>query len=51
MGNGIKVGIEEKVEPKQAVLLGFQHVLAMFGTTVTVPLVVGTTILLSQLLR
>ncbi|MDK2853707.1 uracil-xanthine permease family protein [Thermococcus sp. PK] len=48
MGNGIKIGIEEKVEPKQAVLLGFQHVLAMFGATVTVPLVVGTAIGLEQ---
>ncbi len=51
MANGIKVGIEEKVEPKQAVLLGFQHVLAMFGAMVTVPLVVGMAILLDQLLR
>lgn len=48
MANGIKVGIEEKVESKQAVLLGFQHVLAMFGATVTVPLVVGTAIGLEQ---
>ncbi|USS40354.1 uracil-xanthine permease family protein [Thermococcus aggregans] len=48
MANGIKVGIEEKVESKRAVLLGFQHVLAMFGATVTVPLVVGTAIGLEQ---
>lgn len=47
MGDGIRVGIEEKVETKGAVLLGFQHVLAMFGATVTVPLVVGTAIGLS----
>jgi len=48
MANGIKIGIEEKVETKRAVLLGFQHVLAMFGATVTVPLVVGTAIGLEQ---
>jgi len=48
MANGIKVGIEEKVESKRAVLLGFQHVLAMFGATVTVPLVVGAAIGLEQ---
>jgi len=44
MGDGIRVGIEEKVEIRRAILLGFQHVLAMFGATVTVPLVVGTAI-------
>ncbi|RLF77936.1 uracil-xanthine permease [Thermococci archaeon] len=44
MSNGMRVGIEEKVEIKKAVLLGLQHVLAMFGATVTVPLVVGTAI-------
>ncbi|ACS90293.1 MAG TPA: uracil-xanthine permease [Thermococcaceae archaeon] len=44
MANGIKIGIEEKVESKKVILLGFQHVLAMFGATVTVPLVVGTAI-------
>ncbi|AHF81137.1 uracil/xanthine permease [Thermococcus paralvinellae] len=47
MGDGMRVGIKEKVETKRAVLLGFQHVLAMFGATVTVPLVVGTAIGLS----
>lgn len=44
MSDGIRVGIEEKVEYKKAVLLGLQHVLAMFGATVTVPLVVGTAV-------
>ena len=44
MGDGIRGGIEEKVEIRRAILLGFQHVLAMFGATVTVPLVVGTAI-------
>ncbi|AGK60178.1 uracil-xanthine permease [Archaeoglobus sulfaticallidus PM70-1] len=44
MDDGMSVGIDEKVEPKKAVLLGLQHVLAMFGATVTVPLVVGTAI-------
>ncbi len=37
----LKVGIEEKVEPAKALVFGLQHVLAMFGATVTVPLVVG----------
>lgn len=44
MSDGIRFGIEDKVEYKKAVLLGLQHVLAMFGATVTVPLVVGTAI-------
>ncbi|AAL81364.1 uracil permease [Pyrococcus furiosus DSM 3638] len=47
MGPDIKVKIDEKVEPKRAILFGLQHVLAMFGATVTVPLVVGTTVGLS----
>ncbi|ASI98542.1 uracil-xanthine permease family protein [Thermococcus celer] len=37
----LKVGIEERVEPVKALVFGLQHVLAMFGATVTVPLVVG----------
>jgi xanthine/uracil permease len=37
----LKVGIDEKVEPAKAFVFGLQHVLAMFGATVTVPLVVG----------
>ncbi|AMM54868.1 uracil-xanthine permease family protein [Pyrococcus kukulkanii] len=45
---GVRVKIDEKVEPKKAVLLGLQHVLAMFGATVTVPLVVGTAVGLSK---
>ena len=43
----LKVGIEEKVEPAKALVFGLQHVLAMFGATVTVPLVVGGAIGLS----
>ncbi|NJE06223.1 uracil-xanthine permease [Thermococcus sp. M36] len=43
----LKVGIEEKVEPVKALVFGLQHVLAMFGATVTVPLVVGGAIGLS----
>jgi len=37
----LKVGIEERVEPLKALVFGLQHVLAMFGATVTVPLVIG----------
>ncbi|AFK22803.1 uracil-xanthine permease family protein [Pyrococcus sp. ST04] len=48
MGPGVRVKIDEKVEPKKAVLFGLQHVLAMFGATVTVPLVVGTAVGLSK---
>ncbi|GAB6102127.1 solute carrier family 23 protein [Thermococcus atlanticus] len=40
-GQVIKVGIEDRVEPSKALIFGLQHVLAMFGATVTVPLVVG----------
>ena len=43
----LKIGIEEKVEPAKALVFGLQHVLAMFGATVTVPLVVGGAIGLS----
>ncbi|AMQ19264.1 uracil-xanthine permease family protein [Thermococcus peptonophilus] len=43
----LKVGIEEKVEPAKAFVFGLQHVLAMFGATVTVPLVVGGAVGLS----
>ncbi|WP_297092234.1 uracil-xanthine permease family protein [Thermococcus sp.] len=43
----LKIGIEEKVEPAKALVFGIQHVLAMFGATVTVPLVVGGAIGLS----
>ena len=43
----LKVGIEDKVEPSKALVFGLQHVLAMFGATVTVPLVVGGAIGLS----
>ena len=43
----LKVGIEEKVEPAKALVFGLQHVLAMFGATVTVPLVVGGAVGLS----
>jgi len=42
MGDSVlEVGIDEKVEPFRALVFGLQHVLAMFGATVTVPLVVG----------
>ncbi len=44
----IRVGIDEKVPPARAFVLGFQHVLAMFGATITVPLVVGNAIGLRQ---
>ncbi len=44
----IRVGIDESVPPARAVVLGFQHVLAMFGATITVPLVVGNAIGLEQ---
>ncbi|WP_048058216.1 uracil-xanthine permease family protein [Pyrococcus yayanosii] len=47
MGNGMKVRIDEKVEPSKALVFGLQHVLAMFGATVTVPLVVGSAVGLS----
>ncbi|NJE10082.1 uracil-xanthine permease family protein [Thermococcus sp. MAR1] len=40
-GPVLKVGIEDKVGPSKALVFGLQHVLAMFGATVTVPLVVG----------
>ncbi|NJD99305.1 uracil-xanthine permease [Thermococcus sp. LS1] len=43
----LKIGIEDKVEPSKALVFGLQHVLAMFGATVTVPLVVGGAIGLS----
>lgn len=43
----LKVGIEDKVEPPKALVFGLQHVLAMFGATVTVPLVVGGAVNLS----
>ncbi len=43
----LKVGIEDRVEPSKALVFGLQHVLAMFGATVTVPLVVGGAIGLS----
>lgn len=43
----LKVGIEDKVEPSKALVFGLQHVLAMFGATVTVPLVVGGAVNLS----
>ncbi|MDI3474509.1 MAG: hypothetical protein PWQ79_1529 [Thermococcaceae archaeon] len=43
----LKVGIEDRVEPARAVVFGLQHVLAMFGATVTVPLVVGGAVGLS----
>ncbi|MCD6373554.1 MAG: purine/pyrimidine permease [Thermococcus sp.] len=43
----LKVGIEDKVEPSKALVFGLQHVLAMFGATITVPLVVGSTVGLS----
>ncbi|MBE8540282.1 solute carrier family 23 protein [Geoglobus acetivorans] len=46
--NGVRVGIDEKVPLDRAVVLGFQHVLAMFGATITVPLVVGNAIGLEQ---
>ncbi|ASJ12249.1 uracil-xanthine permease family protein [Thermococcus thioreducens] len=46
-GPVLKVGIEERVEPSKALVFGLQHVLAMFGATVTVPLVVGSAIGLS----
>ncbi len=46
--NGVRVGVEEKLPYSRAVVLGFQHVLAMFGATITVPLVVGNAIGLSQ---
>ncbi|WP_048150371.1 uracil-xanthine permease family protein [Palaeococcus ferrophilus] len=48
MGNGMKVGIDDKIEPKKAIAFGLQHVLAMFGATVTVPLVVGSAVGLSR---
>ncbi|CAB49703.1 uracil-xanthine permease family protein [Pyrococcus abyssi] len=48
MGPGVLVKVDEKVEPRKAILLGLQHVLAMFGATVTVPLVVGTAVGLSK---
>ncbi len=44
----IRVCIDESVPPARAVVLGFQHVLAMFGATITVPLVVGNAIGLEQ---
>lgn len=47
MESGIKVGIDEKIETKKAFVFGLQHVLAMFGATVTVPLVVGSAVGLS----
>lgn len=37
----LKFGIDDRVEPLKALVFGLQHVLAMFGATVTVPLVVG----------
>ncbi|NJE42308.1 uracil-xanthine permease family protein [Thermococcus sp. GR6] len=43
----LKIGIEDRVEPSKALVFGLQHVLAMFGATVTVPLVVGGAIGLS----
>ncbi|AIU70352.1 uracil permease [Thermococcus eurythermalis] len=43
----LKVGIEDKVEPSKALVFGLQHVLAMFGATVTVPLAVGGAVNLS----
>ncbi|NJE75748.1 uracil-xanthine permease family protein [Thermococcus sp. ES12] len=43
----MKIGIEDKVEPSKALVFGLQHVLAMFGATVTVPLVVGGAVGLS----
>ncbi|AEH24666.1 uracil/xanthine permease [Pyrococcus yayanosii CH1] len=43
----MKVRIDEKVEPSKALVFGLQHVLAMFGATVTVPLVVGSAVGLS----
>lgn len=43
----LKVGIEDRVEPSRALVFGLQHVLAMFGATVTVPLVVGGAVGLS----
>lgn len=43
----LKVGVEDKVEPSKALVFGLQHVLAMFGATVTVPLVVGGAVNLS----
>ena len=46
--DGVRVGIDEKVPPARAFVLGFQHVLAMFGATITVPLVVGNAIGLEQ---
>ena len=46
-GPVLKVGIEDKVEPSKALVFGLQHVLAMFGATVTVPLVVGGAVGLS----
>ncbi len=46
--DGVRVGIDERVPPARAFVLGFQHVLAMFGATITVPLVVGNAIGLEQ---
>ncbi len=46
--DGVRVGIDDKVSPSRAFVLGFQHVLAMFGATITVPLVVGNAIGLEQ---
>ena len=43
----LKVGVEDRVEPSKALVFGLQHVLAMFGATVTVPLVVGGAVGLS----
>ncbi|ANF23193.1 uracil-xanthine permease family protein [Thermococcus piezophilus] len=43
----LKFGIDDRVEPLKALVFGLQHVLAMFGATVTVPLVVGGAIGLS----
>ena len=39
--NGLILGIQEKPEPRQWLLLSLQHVFAMFGATILVPIILG----------